>query len=168
MPWVMMLWVNSFWCSDVICWYRYGSTLAQVMVCCLTAPSLYLTNVHLSSQIFCGIPLRAISHLISNMNYTFKITTTFSWVNELMWHNDIILTLCISTGLPCNSPMLLFAVSILSVDDLALSVVMASAGAMVRGLTHKRHPISHPHGQSMGCLLWDKNYHWIMRIHCIK
>ena len=30
--------------SDVIWWYRYGSTLAQVMACCLTAPSHYLNQ----------------------------------------------------------------------------------------------------------------------------
>ena len=46
---------NSLWPSDTIWWYRSGSTLAQVMAWCLTAPSHYLnqcwliiSKVHLS------------------------------------------------------------------------------------------------------------------------
>ena len=35
---------NSPWPSDTIWWYRSGSTLAQVMACCLTAPSHYLNQ----------------------------------------------------------------------------------------------------------------------------
>ena len=31
--------INSLWPSDAIWWQRSGSTLAQVMACCLTAPS---------------------------------------------------------------------------------------------------------------------------------
>ena len=31
--------VNSWWPSETIWWHRSGSTLAQVMVCCLKAPS---------------------------------------------------------------------------------------------------------------------------------
>ena len=36
--------VNSLWPSDNIWRHRTGSTLAQVMVCCLTAPSHYLNQ----------------------------------------------------------------------------------------------------------------------------
>ena len=36
--------VNSLWPSDVIWRHRSGSTLAQVMACCLTAPSHYLNQ----------------------------------------------------------------------------------------------------------------------------
>ena len=35
---------SSFQLSDVIWWHRSGTTLAQVMACCLTAPSLYLNQ----------------------------------------------------------------------------------------------------------------------------
>ena len=35
--------INSLWPSDAMWRYRSGSTLAQVMACCLTAPSHYLT-----------------------------------------------------------------------------------------------------------------------------
>ena len=36
--------INSLWPSDVIWWQRSGSTLAQVMASCLTAPSNYLNQ----------------------------------------------------------------------------------------------------------------------------
>ena len=35
---------NSLWPSDAIWWHRSGSTLAQVMACCRTAPSHYLNK----------------------------------------------------------------------------------------------------------------------------
>ena len=37
--------VNSLWPSDAIWRHRSGSTLAQVMACCLTAPSQYLIQL---------------------------------------------------------------------------------------------------------------------------
>ena len=36
--------LNSLWPSDTIWWQRSGSTLAQVIACCLTAPSHYLNQ----------------------------------------------------------------------------------------------------------------------------
>ena len=36
--------INSLWPSDTIWWPRSGSTLAQVMACCLMAPSHYLNQ----------------------------------------------------------------------------------------------------------------------------
>ena len=36
--------INSLWPSDTIWWHGSGSTLAQVMACCLTAPSHYLNQ----------------------------------------------------------------------------------------------------------------------------
>ena len=36
--------VNSLWPSDTMCWHRSGSALAQVMACCLMAPSHYLNQ----------------------------------------------------------------------------------------------------------------------------
>ena len=52
--------IYSFWSSNAICWYRSGSILAQVMDCCLTAPSHYLNQFWLIINVFCGIHLRAI------------------------------------------------------------------------------------------------------------
>ena len=43
-------WVNSLWPSDAIWWQRSGSTLAQVMVCCLMAPSHYLNQCWLMAS----------------------------------------------------------------------------------------------------------------------
>ena len=37
-------WVSSLWPSNVIWWHTSGSTLAQVMACCLMAPSHYLNR----------------------------------------------------------------------------------------------------------------------------
>ena len=36
--------IKSVWPSDAIWWHRSGSTLAQVMACCLMAPSHYLNQ----------------------------------------------------------------------------------------------------------------------------
>ena len=41
--------INSLWPSDTIWWHKSGSTLAQVMACCLTAPSHYLNQCWLIS-----------------------------------------------------------------------------------------------------------------------
>ena len=43
-PHVLIPIVNLLWPSDAIWWQRSGSTLAQVMACCLTAPSHYLNQ----------------------------------------------------------------------------------------------------------------------------
>ena len=40
-------WVNSLWARRIICQHRTGSTLAQVMACCLMAPSHYLNQYRL-------------------------------------------------------------------------------------------------------------------------
>ena len=43
--------VNSLWPSDAIWWQRSGSTMAQVMACCLTAPSHYLNQCSVSKKL---------------------------------------------------------------------------------------------------------------------
>ena len=42
---------NSVRLSDIIWWQRSGSTLAQVLACCLTAPSHYLSQCWLINDI---------------------------------------------------------------------------------------------------------------------
>ena len=42
--WTMPGHINSLWLSDAICQHWPGSPLAQVMACCLTAPSHYLNQ----------------------------------------------------------------------------------------------------------------------------
>ena len=53
--------VNSLWFSDAIWRQRSGSTLAQVMACCLTAPSHYLNQFWLIISKVCGIHRKALS-----------------------------------------------------------------------------------------------------------
>ena len=52
--------INSWGAGDDIWWYRYGSPLAQMIVCCLIAHTITWTNVDASLVRFCGIHLRAI------------------------------------------------------------------------------------------------------------
>ena len=48
--------INSLWPGDAIWWHRSGSTLAQVMACCLTAPSHYLNQCWLIiSRVLCQV-----------------------------------------------------------------------------------------------------------------
>ena len=65
-----MLRVNSLGPSNAIWRQISGSTLAQVMACCLTAPNHYLTNVDLSSVRLSDIHLRAISQEIPQPSIT--------------------------------------------------------------------------------------------------
>ena len=62
------LYLNSLWPSDAIWWHISGSTLAQVMACCLTALSHYLNQCWL-----------IISKRIS-------ITCDIHWVNIKGWY----------------------------------------------------------------------------------
>ena len=68
--------------TDVIWWYRFGSTLAQVMACCLTAPSHYLNGSRLiitqvlwhstESNFTVSAPATILYNELEN--YTFKIS----------------------------------------------------------------------------------------------
>ena len=49
MHWYMIL-LNSLGISDAIWWQRSGSTLVQVMACCLMAPSHYLNQCWLMTK----------------------------------------------------------------------------------------------------------------------
>ena len=60
--------INSLWPSGAIWQHRSGSTLAQVMACCLMAPSYYLNQCWLIINAFCCIHLRTLSHLLPPWN----------------------------------------------------------------------------------------------------
>ena len=63
---VETIWIcKSLWPGNYIWWHRPGSTLAQVMACCMTAPSNY-PNQSLRS---CGIHPRLISQWIATILY---------------------------------------------------------------------------------------------------
>ena len=76
-------WLNSLWLSDAIWQHRSGSTLAQVMACCLTAPS------HCLNQCCC---LTAPSHYLNQRWLTvtdvcfvagFHLRSISQWVSKL-------------------------------------------------------------------------------------
>ena len=73
--------VNSSWHSDAI-WQINGSTLAQLMVCCLTAPSYYMNQCWLINWLR-DMHLRAISqevlknYSICNLNGKFTLLKYF-------------------------------------------------------------------------------------------
>ena len=82
--------VNSLWPGDAIWQDRSGSTLAQVMACCLTAPSHYLNQCwlifsvvlwHSSESNFTAITQCIIMY--NNFeNHTLEITSTTPWVKS--------------------------------------------------------------------------------------
>ena len=97
--------INPLWPSDAIWQPRSGSTLAEVIACCLTAPSYYLqANADLSPNVFCGFHLRVISQGLMKLiqNIYLEITLLKSqphhhWANELntimsYWYHLIWLT----------------------------------------------------------------------------
>ena len=87
--------VNSLWPSDVFWQHSSGSTMAQVLTCCLRAPSHYLNqSCFLISEVLGHSPetsnfaANAQTTLLYNEfeNYTFKIMITpprNQWVNTL-------------------------------------------------------------------------------------
>ena len=90
-------WVHSLCPSDTMWWHKSGSTLAQVMACCLTAPSHYLNQ--------CWLIISKVQWHSSECNFTrdasitkirLKITyLKFHWnspgANELMcWSSNIV------------------------------------------------------------------------------
>ena len=54
--------LNSAWPSDAIWWERSRSTLAQVMACCLMAPSQYLNQ--------CWVPIPEVLWHSTEINFT--------------------------------------------------------------------------------------------------
>ena len=71
-------WVNSLWHSDTIWRQRSGSTLAQVMACCLRALSHYLNQCWLIVSEVSDIHLRASSQEITQPSIT-----------EIIWKNQV-------------------------------------------------------------------------------
>ena len=84
---------NSLWPNDTIWWHTYGSTLAQVMACCLTAPSHYLNQcwLHISDILWhspeSNFTISAPASMLYSEyeNHTFKVTATSckdQWVKQ--------------------------------------------------------------------------------------
>ena len=88
---------NALWPSDAIWRQRSGSTLAQVMTCCLTAPSHYLNQCWLIiSEVQWHSWIRAISWEMPkqsiieiHLKITFlKFPSNLPWANELILWNS--------------------------------------------------------------------------------
>ena len=91
-PWTALLPINSLWPSDAIWQHWTWSTLAQVMACCLMAPSHYLNLSSVrSSHILLGIISQKISRpLITEISL--KITclnfnSNLPGANELIFQS---------------------------------------------------------------------------------
>ena len=91
-----ILYINSFWPSDAIRRLGTESTLAQVMACCLTAPSHYLNQCWIiiskvqwhSSECNFRRDASAINHKYQLENHLSKISLKSlrgQWVNEKFW-----------------------------------------------------------------------------------
>ena len=88
---------NSLWPSNTIRRQGTESTLAQVMACCLTAPSLYLNQYWLSAVRSCGIHQSALSweDLKIPINKTrlkikfLELHSDLPGANELKYHFQI-------------------------------------------------------------------------------
>ena len=100
----MLTMFDSLWLSDAIWRHRSGSTLAQVMGCCLMAPSHYLNQCWLLiSEILWHSPesnliVRAHAFILYDWveKYTFQITASSkgakSWLKRpMMWNNKTLI-----------------------------------------------------------------------------
>ena len=97
--------VNSLWPSDTIWWQGSRSTLAQVMACCLTAPSHYLSQcwVIITEAISLEISQPSVNKISLKIIFL-KIYSNLPGANELKWlvqtitkHNKV-WTFCIFLG----------------------------------------------------------------------
>ena len=83
--------LTHWWPSDTISHYRYGSTLVQVMACCLTAPSHYLNQWYLlaySWSKFTENVADITHHKFLKCTYL-KILLNLPGANELMSFNTL-------------------------------------------------------------------------------
>ena len=124
--------VNSLWPSDVIWWHRSVSTLAQVMACCLTAPSHYLNQCWLIiSEVLWHSP--------------FYITSFKSMHLRLLSH------------LPGTNGLISVSKSLFCLDDLQMGYFLHVFVSMMYNGTHYLHflgyqrcPDSKVHGPTWG------------------
>ena len=90
---ILFIFINSLGLNDAIWRQRSGSTLAQVMACCLTAPSHYLNQCWLfirkvqwySSEDNFRSDISATNHEVSLKIIYTKFHWNLSGANELKW-----------------------------------------------------------------------------------
>ena len=114
---------NSLWSNDAIWWHISGSALAQVIACCLTAPSHYLIQCWLLiSEVLWNSPdsnftVNVQTTLQHNEfeDYTFRSLPHFPGANELMSVIKLISPMPVPPDVPPSLPYL----SIIAVQCLA-------------------------------------------------
>ena len=88
--------VNTLGSGDAIWHHKSGSTLAQIMACCLTAPSHYLNQCwlilsevlwHLLERNFTGGALAIILFYVFELNLQ-QLLPYLPGANELIWKRD--------------------------------------------------------------------------------
>ena len=95
---------NLLWPSDAIWWNRTGSTLVQVMACCLTAPSHYLSQCWF---IISKVPWHSSEDIIkreyewtshSSLLRCFLTSMTVPIIKTRQSHSGLIFTMAITTS----------------------------------------------------------------------
>ena len=88
--------VNSVWSSDTKWWQRFGTTLAQVMACCLTALNHYLNKCSLIISGLGGTQVRPISQKV--LKILIRITSLknalVKWLPHLPGANEFHISTC--------------------------------------------------------------------------
>ena len=109
--------LNSLWPSDAIWQHRSGSTLAQVMACCLTAPSHYLNQ--------CSLIISEGSRHLHEANFTGNAHDIYPWYE---FENYQIKTTAISPrGQWVKEDILISLINIMAADDMVTLEARASA-----------------------------------------
>ena len=83
---------NSLWPGDAIWWHKSELILAQVMACCLTAPSHHPNQCWLLIKRSSGIHLKAISHKIPPQPSIIKMRFKIDYLKfnlNLLGANDL-------------------------------------------------------------------------------
>ena len=125
--------INSFWPSDTIWRHRSWSTLAQVMACCLTAPSHYLNQCWLIVK-SSDIHIRAISQEMSQLS----VTTTRLKITYIKFHSNFPGTNEIIYRLTCNAHII--NCTVVMETNPQLSRDLYKAADRVWQCNHPKHP----------------------------
>ena len=115
---------KSLWPSDTIWRHKSGSTLAQVMACCLPAPSHYLNQ--------CWLIIRKVQWHPSENNCTRDSSAIIEISLKITY-----LKFC--SNLPGANE---------------LKPTYTQTGSIFLPNPHNIHPVAGPWGQALGCLLW--------------
>ena len=69
--------INSLWPSDAIWWCRSGSPFAQIMACCLMAPSHYLNQCWLTINKICSHSFQGNVYLYTRSYFYYPVASAW-------------------------------------------------------------------------------------------